>query len=298
MNAVAHVEPEAAVHDHLAAPMRYHPLADLFPLIDGAPFDELREDIRRNGLIEPIVLLDGMILDGRHRYLACREAGVPWKTVEFDGGDPVAFVTSINLRRRHLNDQQRAMLARKLANMRQGQRTDLPAIEGRLVSQQRAAELLNVSVAAVERASTVLERGAPGLVSAVEAGDVSLSAAAEVAKLPEAAQAEIVGEGPAAVREAAKKIRDEIIDVATGRAKAPASAGRKNPDYQPNPLADAARALCDSAGEVARLLADHEPFELMAALHDDAARARGYAALTAASDALSRFLEAANDRAA
>ena len=166
------------------------------------------------------------------------------------------------------------------------------------MSQQRAAELLNVSVAAVERASTVLERGAPGLVSAVEAGDVSLSAAAEVAKLPEAAQAEIVGEGPAAVREAAKKIRDEIIDVATGRAKAPASAGRKNPDYQPNPLADAARALCDSAGEVARLLADHEPFELMAALHDDAARARGYAALTAASDALSRFLEAANDRAA
>jgi hypothetical protein len=60
------------------------------------------------------------------------------------------------------------MVAAKLANMRQGARTDLASIEA--TSQSDAAEMLNVSRAGVQRAREVLDKGAPELVQAVERG--------------------------------------------------------------------------------------------------------------------------------
>ncbi len=56
-------------YDNLVA----HELANLLPMIDGNRFAELREDIRKNGVLEPIKLFEGRILDGRNRYKAGRE---------------------------------------------------------------------------------------------------------------------------------------------------------------------------------------------------------------------------------
>jgi hypothetical protein len=82
---------------------------------------ELENDIRENGLRFPIVLLDGLVLDGRNRYRACKTVGVEPRFQDFNGnGDPVAFIVSVNVKRRHLNTSQRAMIAAKLANMPRG----------------------------------------------------------------------------------------------------------------------------------------------------------------------------------
>ena len=159
-------------------PLPFHPLADLFPLLDGEAFDELVEDVRAHGVREPIWLYQGKILDGRNRYRAAAAAGVPCPMRPYEGDDPLAFVISMNLKRRHLSASQRAMIAAKLANMRQGERTDLPSFEGRSVSQEQAARLLNVGLASVERAKVVCDRGTPEMVEAVERGEVSVSAAA------------------------------------------------------------------------------------------------------------------------
>lgn len=197
-----------------------HPAAAIFPLLSGEPFSELVADIRQHGLRHPIVLLEGAILDGRNRAAACELAGVEPRFEEFIGEDPIAFVVSTNLRRRHLDEAQRAMVAKRISNLGVGrpkaanEQADIfgetPPIGG--ISHADAARLMNVSERSVERASTVIERGSPELVAAVDVGNVSVSAAADVATLPKSEQAEIVAKGEREILEAAKRIRAERAD--------------------------------------------------------------------------------------
>lgn len=87
-----------------------HPLCTLFPRMTGAEFDSLKNDISENGLRQPIMLHDGMILDGGNRYQACVESGAKLEFMEYSGGDPVSFVLSANLHRRHLSAGQQATI--------------------------------------------------------------------------------------------------------------------------------------------------------------------------------------------
>ncbi len=85
-----------------------HPAADVFPLLGGQAFDALVEDIRTNGLREPVILSEGMILDGRSRLLACIKADVAPRFETFDG-DPWTLSWSANVERRHLEPGTRAV---------------------------------------------------------------------------------------------------------------------------------------------------------------------------------------------
>lgn len=88
-----------------------HPAAELFPML---PRDELRalaDDIKANGLREPVVMFQGKLLDGRNRWRACQLAGVKPKTRQWSGDSPTAFVISTNVRRRHLTQGQLAAVA-------------------------------------------------------------------------------------------------------------------------------------------------------------------------------------------
>lgn len=205
------------------------PIANIFPRMSSAEQVALLDDIRKNGQREPIWVMRGAIIDGRHRYDACETLGIECAAREYEGADPVGFVVSLNLHRRHLGESQRAMVAANIASLpvgaNQHRSIDLPS-----ASQQQAAEMLNVSVPSVKRARAVIEDGAPELVEAVQSGAVSVSAAADVATLPKVEQVEIVARGESEILKAAKEIRavksearraervEKIVEISKGNA--------------------------------------------------------------------------------
>ncbi len=111
-----------------------HPLAEIFPPLEGEAFEALKADIAANGLSVPITLWRGSIIDGRNRYRAMMELDligpedraedVPARLFETIDGleahDLPAFVISRNLTRRHLNESQRALVAARLATLSPG----------------------------------------------------------------------------------------------------------------------------------------------------------------------------------
>jgi N6-adenosine-specific RNA methylase IME4/16S rRNA G966 N2-methylase RsmD len=163
------------------AKLSFHPLADLFPLLEGDAFQELVDDIAAApGLREPIWLhQDGRILDGRNRYLACQKLGIEAATRVYEGDDPLSFVISLNLKRRHLNESQRAMVGARLATLAKGanQHTEISA-----PSQSQAAKILSVSPDSIQFARKVQDNATPKVIAAVDSGKLAVSVAAKLAE--------------------------------------------------------------------------------------------------------------------
>jgi hypothetical protein len=89
-----------------------HPLANMFPMIEGNAFEELKRDIAAQGILEPIRLYQGMILDGRNRYAAakgCEHQFTVDDFVQWEGtpAEAEAWVISTNLHRRQLTTKQK-----------------------------------------------------------------------------------------------------------------------------------------------------------------------------------------------
>ena len=170
----------------MADEYEFHPIANLFPMMDDEALAELAADIKAKGLKEQIKLWRNQIIDGRNRFRACKLAKVKpiFKDMKFaDENAALDYVVSRNLKRRHMSVPQRSITAAKIANMRQGERTDLvsPSVARPKVPMAQAAKMLDVSVASVGRAKTVIDL-APELLDQVRAGKMSLREAADVAR--------------------------------------------------------------------------------------------------------------------
>lgn len=179
-----------------ATKFEIHPVANIFPAMSDQAFRELVADIEANGQREPIWLdTEGRVIDGRHRVRACDFLEREVLTETYEGDDPLGFAVSHNLHRNHYSESQRAMVAAKLATMRQGERNDLPQICGKFespqVSQPDAAEKLNVSVRSVQNATKVIAEAEPEITRAVEDGRLAVSAAVKASVLPPEVQRDV-----------------------------------------------------------------------------------------------------------
>lgn len=179
--------------------MEAHRLAEYFPLLEGDEFNLLVEDIRKNGQLEPIVTVDGLILDGLNRYRACQEIGIEAVTEAYAGDDPLSYVVSLNVRRRHMDTSQRAQLATEMeeefAEAEKAKKEARRKEDGRYapsdsgeqngdrdyqkeneqLAATRAAKAFNVSRASVVRAKRVKEQ-APEKVADIVAGRETVGA--------------------------------------------------------------------------------------------------------------------------
>ncbi len=165
-----------------------HELCEAVPEMSPEAYAALKVDIQKRGVKVPVWLYQGKILDGRNRWRACQELGIPCPTIECDGPDPLSDIASLNVVRRHLDESQRAMVAATIANMKHGgdRKSKAEAQDPNLgvdrLSVPEAAKRLNVSHGSVEAAKKVRKEGGPALVAAVVSGKMSVSRAAKAVR--------------------------------------------------------------------------------------------------------------------
>ena len=94
------------------------PFLECVPEIPEDLFQRLKEDISGLGVINPIVLLQGEILDGRARYRACQELGIECPVRSVENMSPADCVRSMNVYRRHLSEDQQAEVRQQLIEIR------------------------------------------------------------------------------------------------------------------------------------------------------------------------------------
>lgn len=182
--------------------VRFHPLSELFPILPTNEMQDLVNSIKDNGLQQKIILFEGKILDGRHRYEACQIADVKPKFDLYRGDDPCGFVLRANIQRRHLTPSQRAMLAAKVADLKQGsqgqnnlQKSQQTPKTAKFPSPQKptheqAAKAAGVSARSVDDASKVLDADKK-LAESVAKGDISVSKAAKEVRKQEQTEKQV-----------------------------------------------------------------------------------------------------------
>ena len=167
--------------------LKQHPLSAAFPAMHAVEYQVLADSIGNIGVQNPITLLNGMVIDGWHRYRAATEAGMDCPSVELGEVDPKDFVMAQNKARRHISQAQLAMATTAVydwtpvgnpAFAQSG--TECPI--GKTNSE--LAEISGVGERTIKQAKSVQTHAAREVVEAVKRGEVGLPKAAAIAKLP------------------------------------------------------------------------------------------------------------------
>lgn len=184
----------------ISSAITVHPAAELFPMMDDESFAELVNDIRERGQHEPIVFWRGSLIDGRNRLKACQQLGIEPDTCEVsDDVDPLWWVVSANLHRRHLTQSQKAMIAAKLLPMHEqdaklrmtaGVKLDptaeMPEGSTKGESREKVAAMVGVSPRLVSDAKAILKKS-PEVAAQVEKGEKTVGRAKSETKVKEPA---------------------------------------------------------------------------------------------------------------
>ncbi len=223
--------------------MKFHPVTNIFPMMSEDEFNDLMENIKKHGLMEPIWAWKGEIIDGRNRYLACTKTGVKPEFREWDGeGSLVEFVVSLNLHRRHLTSSQKAMISENILPFLEEEAKERKRQAGRLYGEkhlrkeeevteifpeplnnslkntgearQQAAKLVGINPHYVSDAKKIKQK-APEIAEKVLEGKLSIPEAKAVIKQPEEIQQKVLekiekGEVKKA-KEAIKEVKKEEL---------------------------------------------------------------------------------------
>jgi hypothetical protein len=158
--------------------LKQHPLSAAFPSMSGDDFSALVDDIKANGQREPVMVYEDMVLDGWHRYRACLQLGIKAQQFTFGGIDPVGFVLSHNLHRRHLTPSQRAAAVVACSDWRPRGRQSKPET----ISGLREADMAKTAGTSDRTIRDAKAAHKAGLTDAVKSGALTAHEAASVAR--------------------------------------------------------------------------------------------------------------------
>ena len=171
-----------------------HPLSAAFPSMSDDEFQNLKDSIEVNGVLNPITIYEGMVIDGWHRYRAANELGMDCPEVEFDESiDPKDFVLAQNKNRRHITAAQLAMATTAVYEWHPAHRPNKSAPSAELSkTSAELAEISGTSTRTIEQAKKVMKDAVSEVQDAVKSGKIGLPKAHAIAKLPKDQQADAI----------------------------------------------------------------------------------------------------------
>lgn len=174
-----------------------HPVVFMFPELNPTDFDALVNSVRAHGQIDPVwITNDNQIIDGRHRWRAQKKLGQQVQCRRLKNFAPELLTSIIdhciaqNINRRHMNKDQRAVVAASMEKKRieavsAQERGELSLDGGTGFSWSTFEELLQtfrIPKTHYERANRIVKWGDPKLVEACANGTISIAAADHAAK--------------------------------------------------------------------------------------------------------------------
>jgi len=161
--------------------MKRHDLSAAFPDMQEKEFAELVDSIKQHGQHDPIVVFEGMVLDGWHRFTACQQLGIDCAAEEYSGNNPQEFVLARNIHRRNLTGSQRAAAVVAVSEWakRGTNNKNLKTATGEVtshvpLSNKEMAETAGVTTRTIQQAKKAIEAG---LGEEVKTGKMSVDAA-------------------------------------------------------------------------------------------------------------------------
>jgi flagellar biosynthesis regulator FlaF len=137
-------------------------------------FQTLKADIKVHGLLDAIVTYEDSILDGRHRYTICEELEVKPTYIQFESldykGSALDFVISKH-QRRNLSADQKAILADKVANLKDGERQ---VLTNEKVTLSEAIKSTGASKGQVGKLRKI-KKDNPRVIERIESGETSIN---------------------------------------------------------------------------------------------------------------------------
>jgi len=184
-----------------------HPAANLMPMMSESDYQIFLKDVDTKGFLHPVrITSDRLVIDGRNRLCASMDLSKDVSFETYNPTDPIAYVLSENLARRHLTVGQRACIAidaekmysedakkrqaeagsKNLKDFKDNSLVETNSSPLRNDSQEnksakKAADLVGIGSTAVKQGKK-LEVEAPELFERVKTGEITLNKAMSIFK--------------------------------------------------------------------------------------------------------------------
>jgi DNA modification methylase len=165
-------------------------LESLIPPLSNEEFKQLERNIIEEGIREPLITWNGILIDGHNRYRIAQEHDINYETLEkqFDNINRVKeWMINNQFGRRNLSNYQRSVLAlqledvfREKAKENQGKRTDIKQISAEskpIETRQEVAKIANVSHDTIAKVKKIEATATPEVKEKLNTGTMSINEA-------------------------------------------------------------------------------------------------------------------------
>lgn len=182
--------------------LEQHPIAKLFPALSKEEIDAIKQNVfKSNGVSSknPVVIFDGKVIEKWHEYSACMEFQLSCAMTEYTGSFEDMIKHLLQKNTFQLNKEQRAFIAahfkkiyRATARKNQSAGGSGKTSIDRYHSRKAAAEIMKISPRMVSNAESIIDSNCDELMGFVTEGVLSISRAADIARIDAKKQAEFI----------------------------------------------------------------------------------------------------------